>query len=255
MFLGVLCLFLLVVVLVNGNDILRQAGQIYEEEIEFTNEDNIVLVGRLFSPGNKDLAVVLAHSGVLGEDQEGLHPLARGLAERGISALTFDFQGIGKTGGEVAFTEVDRDVKGAVTLLREKGYSRIACMGVGIGGTACAKNAPDGSLVGMVLVSAPTDISTAEIIEEPELEVVLHQLEITAEDLARLGYPILIIAAENDMAAGRSFAEMARAMYGYAADPKEIVIFPGSYHSMDLFRSEYGEEIYKRVYEFFDRIQ
>ena len=34
--------------------------------------------------------------------------------------------------------------------------------------------------------------------------------------------------------------------------PKEIVVFPGSDHSMELFRAGHGDEMYNLIYEFFE---
>jgi esterase/lipase len=239
----------------NSQTEIDESTPVIIKEVELINEDEIALAGRLFSSAGNDLAVVLAHSGVFGEDQEGLHPLAQGFAEEGITALTFDFQGFGKTGGETAFSDVNKDVQAAVSYLRRNGYQRIICLGVGIGGTACAKVSREVNLVGIVLVSAPIEITTGKLIEEPELEMVISKLEITSEDLHDLGFPVLFVAAEEDRAAGRPFAEMARTMYALSTEPKEIVIFPGTDHSMELFRSEHGEELNKLLLEFFEGIK
>jgi esterase/lipase len=181
--------------------------------------------------------------------------LAKELAERGITSLTFDFQGCGKTGGETAFVKVDKDVKAAMTSLREQGYMRIACVGVGLGGIACAKSGNEPNMAGMVLVASPTEITTGTLVEEPELQMIVNALEIFPEDLNGLNYPILIIVAEGDKAAGRPFAEMAQRIYDYSSEPKEIKVFPGSYHSMELLRSEHGDELFNLIFEFVDGIQ
>jgi esterase/lipase len=232
--------------------VVSESYPVVEEEIEFTNDENIVLVGTLFDSGYDDL---LAHSGVLGEDQTGLHPLAKELAKRGSSSLTFDFQGIGKTGGETAFEKVDKDVKAAMTALRERGFVRIACIGVGLGGIACAKSGKEPNMAGLVLVSSPIEITTGTLVEEPELQMIVNTLEIVPEDLKGLNYPILIIVAEDDKAAGRPFAEMAQTIYDFSSEPKEIKVFPGSYHSMELFRSEHGNEINNLIIDFIERIR
>jgi len=231
---------------------LELANQIVIEEVELINEEGVVLAGTLFNTNKNEIAVVLAHSGVLGEDQEGLHPIAQSLAEAGKTSLTFDFQGYGRTGGETAYAEVDQDAKAAVTYLRNNGYQKIACMGVGLGGTACLKVSRESNIAGLLVISAPLEVTTGKLIKEPELDMVITKLEVTEDDLHNLGYPILVIAAEEDNAAGRPFAEMARNMYEYASEPKEIVIFPGTEHSMELFRSDHGEEMKKLVFEFFE---
>jgi hypothetical protein len=83
----------LLLVLFAGCDInfalFGRPNQVQEEEITINNEDGLSLAGKLFRANQSNSAVVLTHSGVLGEDQERLHPIARGLAEKGITTLTF----------------------------------------------------------------------------------------------------------------------------------------------------------------------
>jgi esterase/lipase len=197
--------------------VVSESYPVVEEEIEFTNDENIVLVGTLFDSGYDDL--------------------------------------IGKTGGETAFEKVDKDVKAAMTALRERGFVRIACIGVGLGGIACAKSGKEPNMAGLVLVSSPIEITTGTLVEEPELQMIVNTLEIVPEDLKGLNYPILIIVAEDDKAAGRPFAEMAQTIYDFSSEPKEIKVFPGSYHSMELFRSEQGNEINNLIIDFIERIR
>ena len=112
---------------------------------------------------------------MFGEDQSGLHPLARELAELGMTSLTFDFPGYGKTEGPPKYDKVDGDVRSAIAFLRSLGYSKIASLGVGLGGLGSAKNAEE--LVGLITISIPTSA--------------MGTLIVTAEDFI-IPYPIII---------------------------------------------------------------
>jgi len=224
-----------------GLPMSTKAHEVSVKEITLTNADNVELAGTLFRAGSGDIGIVMAHSGVGGEDRTGLHPLAREVAEKGFTVVTFDFRGYGKTVASPALDRVDVDVRAAVDFLRDQGFVRVACFGVGLGGLACAKAAPESDLAGLVLISSPTGgIFTADIYPE---------------DLSSPAYPKLIIVAEEDYALDRPFAEMAQTLYDYAVEPKEIKVFPGSYHSMELLRSEHQEALHALLLDFFEELR
>ena len=209
--------------------------QIYSvEEISFTNEFGTKLSGTLFESNKSKIAIVFAHSFVPGNDQSVLIPLAKDLAEIGITSLTFDFPGHGKTGGPPRYSKVDGDVRAAITYLREIGYSKIASLGIGLGGLGSAKNAPD--LIGLITISIPTGA--------------MPDLFVEKEDFST-SYPKLFIAAKDDFANNLPFAGFAHDMHDLSVDPSEVKIFSGRYHSMALFRSEHKTELHDLIIDFF----
>jgi pimeloyl-ACP methyl ester carboxylesterase len=207
-----------------------------EEEITFTNQLGVELAGTLFHVEGSQVGAVLAHSGVPGQSQLGLHPLARDLTDLGITVLTFDFPGYGRTGGAPAYALVDRDVRTAISYLENLGFSQFAALGVGLGGLGCAKQGLVPGVVGMVLISCPVDVGPG--------------LGINPDDLS-VAYPKLFISAELDFANGRPFAQYAQTFYDDAVKPKELKLFSGSYHSMELFESEHADELNSLLLDFF----
>jgi|GEM_PF-3938597 len=207
-----------------------------EEEISFTNQAGVELAGTLFHVEGSDIGAVLAHSGVPGRSQLGLHPLARDLTVLGITVLTFDLPGYGQTGGTPAYTLVDRDVRTAISYLENLGFSQFAVLGVGLGGLGCAKQGLVPGVVGMVLISCPIDAGPG--------------LSVNPDDFSG-AYPKLFISAELDFANGRPFAQYAQTFYDYAVEPKELRLFSGSYHSMELFESEHADELNDLLLAFF----
>lgn len=63
------------------------------QQIEFSTEDDIRLSGTLYIPENGEIAVVLAHQGTIGTNQQSWQSFAETIAENGFVALTFDFRG------------------------------------------------------------------------------------------------------------------------------------------------------------------
>ncbi len=124
--------------------------------------------------------------------------------------------------------------------LRTLGYRRIALLGVGYGAIGCAETGRQANIVGLALISCL--ISVPPTGPGPLL---------TREDMAALDYPKLIIAAEDDYKLGRPFAEYARTLYDYSSQPKTLEIYPGRYHSMELFYSGHGNHLYDLNMGFF----
>ncbi len=207
------------------------------EEINFVNQLGTKLSGTLFEVDNSIIAIVFAHSFVHGQDQSGLFPLAKELAELGITSLTFDFPGYGKTEGPPKYNKVDVDVKSAINLLRGLGYSKIASMGVGLGGFGSAKNARD--LVGLITISIPTGVWPDLFVEKEDFNT---------------PYPKLFISARDDFANNRPFAEYAQQLYDLSVEPRKLKIFSGRYHSMELFKSEHKTELTELIIKFFKTI-
>ena len=204
------------------------------EQVRVRNFSGVMLAGTLFKAPNADQAVVLAHSFVRGQNQIGLHPLAEELVRNGITALAFDFQGRGLTGGSPRYAEVHTDVMAIIGYLRDLGYDNIASLGVGLGGFGSAKNGP--ALNGLITISIPP--------------VVNNRLGLDESDLSS-PYPKLFISAEHDYANGRPFAQYAIDLYDIAVEPKQLKIYSGNYHSMELFHSSHAADLNNLIVEFF----
>jgi pimeloyl-ACP methyl ester carboxylesterase len=221
---------------------LDAMAAVSEEPVQFTNEDGYRLQGTLFSVEGASVGVVMAHSGVMGQSQLGLHPLARLLAARGLTVLTFDLRGYGDTGGVSAYGLVHHDVRGAIAHLRSLGFGRIALMGVGLGAIGAVRAADEPEVMGLAVISCPISVSPPALV-------------INESHMAALAFPKLFIAAEEDFALDRPFAEYAETIYGYSAEPKTLMILSGSSHSMNLFLSAHGDNLTDLLVDFFDNLQ
>lgn len=94
------------------------------QQVVFEAADGVRLVGRIFGDG--DVGVVLAHMGRPGDTQADWYRLARALAKRGYTALTYNRRGVctapGRdcSGGLDDYASSWKDVVGAAGFLRAR---------------------------------------------------------------------------------------------------------------------------------------
>jgi len=125
------------------------------------------------------------------------------------------------------------DARGAIDFVREQGAEKIILAGASLGGLASARLAIESQALGIVLVASPPGISAWDF-------------EIQPADLAT-DIPKLFITAEYDTTVPASGT---RQLYELAVEPKEWQIYPGLEHGTDLFETESGDEMQRRILEF-----
>ena len=125
------------------------------------------------------------------------------------------------------------DARSAVHFVREEGAEKLILVGASLGGLASAELALESQASGIVVVAAPPGISD-------------WGFEIEAADL-ETDIPKLFITAEHDPTVP---ASATRQLYDLAAEPKEWQTYPGYVHGTDLFETESGEEMQRRILEF-----
>jgi len=195
--------------------------------VTFQTSDNFKLAGTLFGTG--DTAVILAHQGTPDANQTDWHAFGSLLAEKGFTALAFDFRGIGQSEGTEDRDQLETDLAAALAFLRGRGYERIICVGASMGGTTCIRKAFEDEFVGLVALGTGIIVSDDEL---PQLTI-----------------PKLFIAAEND--SGLVIDHTTR-MYEKSPEPKALHLLPGSEHGTDLFATEAGDELTKILLDFIE---
>jgi pimeloyl-ACP methyl ester carboxylesterase len=188
------------------------------EKVSFVTEDGVTLRGTLF-PGGGDLAVVLAHQGAGQPSQKSWHTFATLAAQRGFTALPFDFR-------EDFGGPLDRDVVAAIQLLRSRGYTRIACIGASMGGTSCLKAGLTEELVGIGVIGSGWSTGGGVSVER--------------DQLAALTMPKLFVTTDNDRFTG--IPAVMKSMYNAAPDPKQFQEYPGTVHGTEIFGTLYRDE-------------
>lgn len=206
--------------------------------VKLTTRDKVTLSGTLFGEGK--VAVILAHQGTPGADQQSWHPFARLLAERGYTALALDFRGVGLSEGKLGYGNLALDVNAAVEFLRGQGYEKIICVGASMGGTACIRSARDDSFAGLVVLASTMVAGTGS-----------DSLTITSDDLANLTQPKLFISADSDY---YTVVSDTKRMHELSPEPKSLVWLPGTAHGTLLFDTDAGKELTARLLAFVDEL-
>ncbi len=212
------------------------------QPVAFVTEDGVALSGRLFGGGTA--GVVLAH--MYPADQTSWYTAAERLAKAGYLVLAFDFRGYGESEGSKDIQHLNRDVRAAVETIAVAGATETVLLGASMGGTAClvaaqeisasqaspAQPSPVGiSVTGVVTLSAPVEFKGLS----------------AADSTARLGCPLLFIAAENDVG-----AEGAAALNQLAPDG-DIQIVPGDDHGTDLLSGAAANQVWDLLLTFLDQ--
>jgi hypothetical protein len=110
------------------------------ERVTFPASDGVRLSG-WYVPSRNGAAIVLVHGG--GGDRQGTILHARMLAKAGYGVLLYDARGRGESQGHenAAGWEWDRDVRGAVSVLRSRGIDHIGLLGLSTGAEAVVTEA------------------------------------------------------------------------------------------------------------------
>jgi pimeloyl-ACP methyl ester carboxylesterase len=187
--------------------------------VSFRSSDGVRLSGRLFGDGS--VGVVLSH--MLPADQTSWWDFASDLADRGYTALTYDFRGYcpggdaGCSAGTRDIAAIWQDVLGAIDEVRSAGTTRVALIGASMGGTASlvAASKPGVDVQAVITLSAPTSIEG--LVADPDT-------------LATVTAAKLFIAGSGDAQA----ADAAQALFGSSPQPKRVDILTSNDHGTDL---------------------
>jgi uncharacterized OsmC-like protein/pimeloyl-ACP methyl ester carboxylesterase len=218
------------------------------ERVEFPGSAGARLAARLDRPAVRPRAYALfAHCFTCSKDVLAASRIARGLAERGIAVLRFDFTGLGHSGGEFASTDFSSNVGDLVRAadhLRESYEAPSLLVGHSLGGTAVLRAAARIPEVRAVAtLAAPADPShvrglLAEAIPEieargeAEVEIAGRRfrirrrlLEDAAEHalepaIASLGRALLVMHSPRDQVVGIDHASR---IFRAARHPKSFV--------------------------------
>lgn len=146
-------------------------------KITFSGSDGQALAARLDLPAGLVRAYALfAHCFTCTKDVLAAGRIARGLSERGIGVLRFDFTGLGSSEGDFANTSFSSNVEdllAAAEYLRREHVAASILVGHSLGGAAVLRAAVDLPEVRVVAtIGAPADPAhVAHLIKDPEGEI------------------------------------------------------------------------------------
>ena len=195
--------------------------------VTFVTKDGVKLAGTLYGKGH----TALVFSNQTDTTQRDWAPVAQLAASKGYLALTYDFRGQGASQGTFDTTMLATDVRAAMALVRQQGARHIALIGASIGGAATARAASVEHVDAVVILSAPA--------AWPGLE---------ADDavITHLGAPAFFLNSEGD-----AYAAAIQHMYDVAAQPKQLKLYPGLDHGVELvYDPEIGTEVRQLIFAF-----
>jgi len=190
------------------------------ELINFDTRDGGKIEASLFSASNSK-AVVFAHGAIF--NKESWYFLAEAFQRKGITALAIDFRGYGNsTSGNT--TKKMYDILGAISWLKEKGFTNINMVGASMGGAAVLAALNNNSIpITKAVLLAPAGGPA---------------ITSTATDK-------LFVVAENE----RMFSGI-MAIYEASTEPKQIKLYPGNTHAQHLFKTDVREELIELIISF-----
>jgi len=187
-------------------------------EVTFFTEDGIELNGNVFGQGKK--WVILSH--MYPTDQTSWFDFARDLAQKGYIALTYDFRGYGKSKGDKEdIPNIDKDIKAAISFVRQYDYEKLFLVGASMGGTAS-------------IVAAAEDIGISGVVSLSSPDKMGEDLDALSV-VSKLKMPKIFISAKGD----DYHAESAKRLYENAVEPKAVEIIENSKeHGTFIFEKE-----------------
>jgi pimeloyl-ACP methyl ester carboxylesterase len=209
-----------------------------------------VPIDAIHLPGNKDLAIVVAHGFTLSWQRPNVWRIANRFNQMA-GVLSFDFRGHGRSGG--MSTLGDREIKDldvVVRWARELGYQRVAAVGFSMGACIVLRHAGlVGGLDAVVSVSGPGRWYYRDT--EPMRRVhfaVEHRLGrfVTRRWLKTRISPEgwkLVPVPPAEAAAHYFPPEHARQLYIAAREPKDLWLIPGMGHA----EAACGQQLVDRI--------
>ncbi len=148
------------------------------------------------------------------------------IVKLGYRVITFDYHGYGD--------KRTNDLSDVISYMNSDSIKDIIVIGASRGGVAAIQIASEenqnSGIIGLVIISAPIFYS--------------GQIFYSAEELACINIPKLIINSEYD-----GWVDDSYRMYSLFADPKEIEIYPGYAHGIDII-SQHFETATNRITKF-----
>lgn len=178
--------------------------------VHIPTDTGAMLIGTLYGHGKT--AIIFANQ--TDSYQEAWKPLAQSFAAKGYMTLTFEYQGLHGSEGDRYASAYAENVVSAVKFAKTQGATRIALIGASIGGLAVVAAAARTNALALVSASAPTEWSGIG----------------TADDfLQTLLIPKLFVAADRD-----DSADSVRHLYAVALQPKQLQMYTGAEHGVEL---------------------
>lgn len=197
-------------------------------EVSFKTTDGETLKGLIY--GHSKKAAVFSH--MYRDNKTDWQDFAEVIAAKDYMTLVYDFRGHGDSSGTFEAAKMPVDLAAAINFTVKQGAEKIVLLGASMGGMATIEEAARDHkhISGIVTVSSPLDWGN---------------LTITDKDLKALSMPKLFVNSDQD-----DFAEDTKHMYAVSAEPKQLHLYQGRAHGVELFTTPDEPDFSKRLTDF-----
>jgi fermentation-respiration switch protein FrsA (DUF1100 family) len=203
------------------------------QDVELRTSDGLRLGGWLIPPRAPDRGVAVLVANGNGGDRSLRAPLARALADRGLTVLLFDYRGYAGNPGSPTEGGLARDVRAARRhLVDEVGIpaDRILYLGESIGAAVVSELATELPPGALVLRSPFVDLASVGERHYPLIPVrrLLKDRFPVAEHVRQVGVPVTVVYGTRD---GIVPPEQSRAVAGSAVPAARVLAVQGADHN------------------------
>ncbi len=219
------------------------------EEVSFTTGDGLALRGWYLPAAGDEVAAAVVFNGNAG-NRAGRAPLARGLADRGISTLLFDYRGYGGNPGRPTESGLLRDGRAAAAFLASVTDAPLVYFGESLGSAVATAVAVEHPPAALVLRSPFTSLADVGREHYPFMPVgwLLKDRYRVIDQIRDVRAPVLVIASIDDEIVPYRLSERVHAA---ATGAKRLVTYENLGHN-DAELS-YGLALVDEVGEFVQR--
>lgn len=195
--------------------------------VHFQTADHIRLAGLLYGQGKT--AVICSHESNTNKLIWSENGMPQRLAQRGYLVLAYDFRGYGDSasGGTLNF---DADLRAAIAFVRQQGATKIVLLGSSMGGTVSLIVAASEPVAAVLTLSAPQNFSVVSISDS---------------EVQAISAPKLFVNSQDD-----TYAPETTHMYTIASAPKQLQLYPGPAHGVEIFYTENSANLIQLLLSF-----
>jgi hypothetical protein len=203
------------------------------EAVTFQTEDGLTLHAWYVPPlASATGDMVIVFNGNAG-NRSYRSDIARGLAERGIGVLLFDYRGYGGNTGSPSEVGLTRDARAARRFLESRqgiDPRRISYFGESLGAGVAVNLALEQPPRALILRSPWTSLADTASYHFPYLPVrwLLRDRFRSIDNIPRIRCPVLVVTAAHDSIVP---SEQSRRLFQAAAEPKRLLIVEGADHN------------------------
>jgi alpha-beta hydrolase superfamily lysophospholipase len=197
-------------------------------KVTFAAADGSVLGGILWTatPARPPSGPAVVVSNEYAAGQAGWGELPEHLRRHGYTVLTYDWRGLGASGGRFDPTKADQDLRAAVAYARQARPTQVVLVGASLGAMVTATQAAALHPVAIGLLSPARSFAG---------------ITVNDQILRQLGMPKLLVTSDQDKA-----AQEATSIFQAAAPPKQVMVYPGDAHGTQLLHGPHRADVLAR---------